>query len=120
MTNFWYHLTLCPAFPQNTVPDDYDTAEPPSFRRAVAVKKALRKVADEKKDEVSRDFDGLFQIASNLRAHMLLTMRNCRPEEWTIPHLTRFVSLFAFLSARHTWNRNLLSMPEDQLFEVSG
>lgn len=59
-----------------------------------------------------------FQVAANLRAHTLLSMRNCRPEEWTLPQLTHYVSLFTFLNARHTWNLDLLSLPEPELFEV--
>jgi len=90
----------------------------PTPARRAAAKWALKRVADEKKEELSRDFDGLFQVVSNLRGHIILTMRNCRPEDWSTPQLTQFIALFAFLNARHNWNRNLLSLPEDQLFEV--
>ena len=34
------------------------------------------------------------------------------------PRATRFLALFAFLGSRHTWNQDLLSMPEPELFEA--
>ncbi len=81
-------------------------------------KKKFRKVVDEKKKEAASDFDALFQIASNLRGHVVITYRNCRPAEWDTSKMSRFLSLFAFLNSRHTWNANLLHMPEPELFEV--
>ena len=77
-----------------------------------------KKIANEEKSKAASDFDALFQIASNIRAHTLLTMRNCRPEEWTPAQLQHYVSLFSFLNSRHTWNHDLLSMSEPELFEV--
>ena len=75
-------------------------------------------MVDEKKKDSSTDFDALFQIASNLRGHILMTMRNARPHSWDRLKCQRFLSLFAFLNSRHTWNANLLHMPEPEIWEI--
>jgi hypothetical protein len=62
---------------------------------------ALQKGDDE---EVEPDFDMLFSFASDIRAHILLTMRNVITEDWDLPRLCRFLSLFTFLNSRHHFN----------------
>jgi hypothetical protein len=81
-------------------------------------RKHFRKVGDEAKQAAAADFDSLFQIASNLRSHIVLGMRNVSPSEWTLTKLSRFFSFFSFLMSRHTWNHDLLSVPEPEIFEV--
>jgi len=83
-----------------------------------AARKKFKKVFDESKRESASDFDRLFAIVSDLRAHVILCFRNCPPDSWTIEKVRRFSSFFTFLSTRHTWNANLLSFPEPELFEV--
>jgi len=77
-----------------------------------------RNIGDDKKKEKSNDFDALFQISSDLRAHIIMTMRNSRPAEWDAGKCQRFLSLFAFLNTRHTWNADLLHMPEPEIWEI--
>jgi len=81
-------------------------------------RRGFKKVVNEKKQETATDFDALFQVAADLRGHILMTMRNCAYEDWSIAKITQFLSLFAFLNSRHTWNASLLSMPEPELFEI--
>jgi thiol-disulfide isomerase/thioredoxin len=78
----------------------------------------IREVVDEKKKKASTDYDALFQIACNLRAHTVMTMRNSRPAEWNALKCERFLSLMAFLNSRHTWNADLLYMPEPEIWEI--
>lgn len=80
--------------------------------------RSFKKVFNKEKSEAAKDFDALFQIVANLRAHVLLTMRNCYDDQWTADKLRHAVSIYTFLTARHTWNQNLLSFPEPELFEA--
>ena len=99
-----------------------DTDLPQQTRTApqmtrVAPQRSFKKVFNKEKGEAAKDFDALFQIVANLRAHVLLTMRNCYEDQWTGDKLRHAVSIYTFLTARHTWNQNLLSFPEPELFE---
>eukprot|EP00729_Bicosta_minor_P009922 gene9922-5877_t len=78
----------------------------------------FKRIHDEKLREVAEDYDKLFEVAADLRAHQLTMYRNCSEGEWDEQKLGKFVALFTFLSARHSWNAKHLSLPEPEIFEV--
>ena len=78
----------------------------------------FKRVHDADLRKKAEDFDALFETAADLRSHQLLAYRNCPADGWTLEKLGKFVAIFTFLSSRHTWNANHLSLPEPELFEV--
>eukprot|EP01012_Entosiphon_sulcatum_P007139 TRINITY_DN13559_c0_g1_i1.p1 TRINITY_DN13559_c0_g1~~TRINITY_DN13559_c0_g1_i1.p1 ORF type:complete len:4669 (-),score=764.85 TRINITY_DN13559_c0_g1_i1:3029-17035(-) len=64
----------------------------------------------------TQSIDESVRLLSRLHAHLLLLYRNVEtPEAKTASTL---LSSFVFLTTRHTWNQNLLELPETELYEV--
>ena len=53
-----------------------------------------------------------------IHAHILLLQRNISEDELNERNVERILSSFAFLSLHHTFNADLLSLPEPELFEI--
>jgi hypothetical protein len=70
---------------------------------------------DKGDDEV---VDANTRIACQLHAHLLLMHRNVTPDEYTFDVASTISSSFLFLTSRHTWNLNLLGIPENEVFEM--
>jgi hypothetical protein len=70
---------------------------------------------DKGDDEV---VDNNTRIACQLHAHLLLLHRNVLPEEYSFDAASIIASSFLFLTSRHTWNLNLLGIPENEVFEM--
>ena len=87
-------------------------------RRNAQRGKKFKRIHDEKLREVAEDYDKLFEVAADLRAHQLTMYRNCAEGDWDELKLGKFVALFTFLSSRHSWNAKHLSLPEPEIFEV--
>ena len=62
--------------------------------------------------------DANARIACQLHAHMLLLHRNFAVEEYTFDVASIISSSFLFLTSRHTWNLDLLGIPENEVFEM--
>jgi len=64
--------------------------------------------------------DKMVRRAANLYAHMILMFRSVTENELKtdVLPLKSMVSAFLFLQTRHTWNCNLLEIPEPELFEI--
>jgi hypothetical protein len=58
------------------------------------------------------------RFACQVHAHILLLYRNLSSEEFNIDYATRLSSSFMFLTTRHTWNLNLLGIPEHEIYEI--
>jgi hypothetical protein len=56
--------------------------------------------------------------ACQVHAHILLLYRNLSPDEYNLDYATRLSSSFMFLTTRHTWNMNLLGIPEHEIYEL--
>lgn len=54
----------------------------------------------------------------SLHAHLLLMFRNVKACDYDFDVASTILSSFLFLTTRHTWNLNLLVIPEHQLFEM--
>jgi hypothetical protein len=67
--------------------------------------KLVRQDADQEDDEV----DERARRMCTLHAHLLLSLRNCRPEELTQPLVQTLVCGMIFLSTRHQWNHRQLA-----------
>ena len=95
---------------------------------AEAMKECDNKVDDEVVDENSR-------LACNLHAHMLMLYRSCSEEELNMDIVQTILSaqvrflmkasgwaeingVQIFLTTRHTWNLDLLPVPENEIFEI--
>mmetsp|Transcript_7246 Transcript_7246/g.21392 ORF Transcript_7246/g.21392 Transcript_7246/m.21392 type:complete len:5155 (-) Transcript_7246:1654-17118(-) len=70
------------------------------------------------KKEARDDYDALYEIVSDLRAHVILRLRNVRSTAFDSARFATLVPAFTFMYSRHTWNQDLLSMPEPELFET--
>ncbi len=90
----------------------------------------LREVDSKSKDktDTSSDSDSVNEeqhnvddntvIACQVHAHLLLLYRNYSVEEYTYDIASTLASSFVFLTTRHTWNLNLLTIPEHEMFEM--
>ncbi|KMS93824.1 hypothetical protein BVRB_027590, partial [Beta vulgaris subsp. vulgaris] len=56
------------------------------------------------------------KIACTVHAHLLLILRNS--EEFPPQFIERFLSSLLFVTTRHSWNLNLLPIPETHIFEL--
>ena len=69
-------------------------------------------------NEEEKNVDDNTVIACQVHAHLLLLYRNYRVEEYTYDIASTLSSSFVFLTTRHTWNLNLLTIPEHEMFEM--
>ena len=99
-------------------PGELDSLQERSGSKTRDPDRQFKKVHDEDLQKTAKDYDALFEVAADLRSHQLLAYRNYPADQWTLGTLGKFVSLFTFLTSRHTWNANHLSLPEPELFEV--
>jgi hypothetical protein len=49
---------------------------------------------------------------------VILRLRNVRPADFDADRFATMVPTMTFMYSRHTWNQNLLSLPEPELFET--
>ena len=73
-------------------------------------------------DKLNTDDDAVIDAntrsACQLHAHILLLYRNLRLEDYCEDFASSISSSFMFLTTRHTWNMNLLGIPEHEIFEM--
>ena len=62
--------------------------------------------------------DANSRSACTLHAHMLLVYRSLKAEDYSFEAASTITSSFLFLTTRHTWNLNLLGLPEHEIFEM--
>lgn len=71
---------------------------------------------------VSGDDDAVIDAnsrsACTLHAHLLLLYRNLKLDDYSADTASTIASSFLFLTTRHTWNMNLLGIPEHEIFEM--
>jgi hypothetical protein len=78
---------------------------------AEAMRECENKTDDAVLDENSR-------LACKLLAHLLLVYRNITNAEMNTDICTTLTSAYIFLTTRHSWNLDLLVVPECEVFEV--
>lgn len=75
----------------------------------------VKETIDKGDDEV---VDANARTACQLHAHLLLLHRNIDLEDYDFTVASTITSSFLYLTSRHTWNLNLLGIPEHQVFEM--
>ena len=70
------------------------------------------------KDESGKIIDRNTIISCQLHAHLLLVYRNISLDEFTNDVVSTLTSSVVFLTTRHTWNMDLLGIPEHEVFEL--
>ena len=73
---------------------------------------------DGKDGEKDAVIDANSRSACTLHAHLLLLHRNVSSDQYTPQIAATITSSFLFLTTRHTWNLNLLGIPEHEIFEM--
>lgn len=58
------------------------------------------------------------RISCQLHAHLLLLHRNVALEDYNFDVASTISSSFLYLTSRHTWNLDLLGIPENEIFEM--
>ena len=74
------------------------------------------KQCENKEDD--RVVDENTRLVCNLFSHLLLLFRNVKFEELTTDIISTQLCSFIFLTTRHAWNMGLLTIPENEIFEV--
>lgn len=57
------------------------------------------------------------RLSCQIHAHLLLIYRNASFDEYNFKIVATMLSSYLYLTTRHTWNMNLLSVPEHEIFE---
>lgn len=68
--------------------------------------------------ENSSDIDKATRISCDLQAHILLMLRNLKPNEWDRDKMSLVLSAIMFLTTRHTFNTESMVIPETELYDI--
>ena len=66
----------------------------------------------------ARKLDEYTRIAADLHAHILWVYRSLSQEDMTAANVGDVLASFIYLSTRHTWNQDFLTIPETEIFEI--